>query len=155
MPDFSRLYKAPAGVAKRPSALPVSSSDPYPGIVKSFELVEAPQGRNYTTIVRFHLGLTGWPDGVEEADRQEEGPDGSPREIDLSKRQQRRDFYDHMLYQLDDFIRSCGVDPAGRTYEEVLPELIGAEVGVEIGQYLDRNNEIRNQVNNILGTAGA
>ena len=154
MPDFSKLYKAPAGVAKRPQALPVSTGEPYPGIVKSFELVEAPAGRNYSTIVRFHLGLTGWPDGVEESERLEDGPDGQPRPIDLSKRQQRRDFYDHMLYQLDDFVRSCGINPEGRTYEEVLPELVGAEVQVEIGQYLDRNNEIRNQVNNIAGTSG-
>jgi len=151
MPDFSRLYKAPAGVAKPPAALPPSPT--YPGIVKSFELVEAPQGRNYSTIIRFHLGLTGWPEDIDEDQQQEEGPQG-PRPIDLSKKQQRRDFYDHMLYQLDNFIRSCGIEPEGRTYEEVLPETVGAEILVDLTQYLDRNNEIRNQVNNITGTSG-
>ena len=68
MPDFSKLLKAPAGVAKRAPALMPAD---YPGVIKSHELVGAPEGKDYKSIVRFHLGLTGWPDEVDEQDRVE------------------------------------------------------------------------------------
>src|ERR1700733_5628986 len=111
MPDFSKLAKRTAGVAVRPKALPVSAGDDYPGIVKRFELLDAPPERNYTQIVRVHLGLTDWPDaGVEEDEREEEYEEGKTRPIDLSKRQLRKDFYDNSLYILDEFIRSCGIE---------------------------------------------
>lgn len=163
MPDFSKLAKHPAGVAKRPTALPVSSSDPYPGLIKSFEFVEADKRRNpppnYDTIIRMNLALTGWPDGVDEGDREEEVEAGVRRPIDLSKRQMRKDFYDHRLDQLDDFLRSCGIDlgtpDSPRPYEEVLPEVVGQSVTIEVQQYLNqRTNEIGNQVGILAGTGG-
>jgi hypothetical protein len=155
MPDFSKLYKRPAGIAKRPTALPVSRGLDYPGIIKSFELLEAPTGRsvNYETIIRFHLALTSWPEeGVEEEEKVEEYEEGKKRPIDLAKRPLRRDFYDNRLDLLDDFLRTCGIVPEGRSYEEVLPEAIGQQVLVEVQQYLGRTGEIGNQVNRLVGT---
>ena len=157
MPDFSKLYKRPAGVAKRPTALPVSQGEDYPGIVKSFELVEPrPGGRpvEYETIIRFHVGLTGWPDGVAPEDRMEDDPmhPGEQREIDLSRRQLRRDFYDNSLYRLDEFLASLGIEQSGRKYEEVLPEAIGKEVLVEVQQYLNQTSgEVGTQIGRMTG----
>jgi hypothetical protein len=142
MPDFSQFMSKPAGEAKRPPALPQGD---YPGVVKSFELGDA--NKNKTPYVRFHLGLTDWAQGVEpEAD------------VELTKRQLRRDYYltEDALWRLDEFIRSCGVQPAGQTYEEILPSLVGASVTVEVQQQLNQtSNEIFNQVGKVVGQAAA
>lgn len=145
MVDFSKLLKKPAGEAKRPPALPVGD---FLGLVKGHELKEAPQGKDYDMIVRFSVALREWPDSVDSSDR--EG-------IDLAKRQMRRDFYidsndPNGTWRLDEFIRSCGVEPNGRSYEEVLPDLTGSEVLVEVQQYMnERTGEIGNQIGKMVG----
>ena len=150
MVDFSGLLKAPAGQASRPKPLPVGN---YPGIIKSFSMEAAPAGKDYTAMVRFQVGLLDWPElGVSEEDKVQTQPDGSSRQIDLSKRQLRKDFYDNSLFRLDDFIKSCSVEINGRTYEEVLPELIGARVVVGVEQYLNQQtNDLGNQIRNLVG----
>lgn len=135
MANFSELLKKPAGEAKKPPALPAAD---YPGIIKSFELGD--NNKNKTPYVRFHLGLLGAAETVDAAEF--EG-------IDLSKRQLRRDFYltEDSLWRLDEFLRAVGVESAGRNYEEVLPEVVGKNVVVEVQQYLNQQtNEIGNQV---------
>lgn len=142
MPVFSDLLKKPAGEAKKPEAFPAGN---YPGIVKSFEVGD--NNKNKTPYVRFNIGLTGVPDGDEF-----EALVGT----DLSKRSFRRDYYltDDALWRLDDFIRSCGIDPKGRAYEEILPDLVGVAVLVEVQQYMNQtNNEIGNQVGKLTGEA--
>jgi len=142
MVDFSSLLKKPAGEAKRPPALP---ADNYHGVIKSYELGD--QNKNKTPYVRFHLGLLGWGPNVQEEDK---------ADIDLPKRQLRRDFFitDDALWRLDKLISDCGVDMSGKTYEEVLPNMIGAQVTIEVQQYLNQqNNEIGNQVG-AIGAAG-
>jgi hypothetical protein len=144
MPDFSALLQAPSGTSKRPSALPVGD---YPGVVKSFELREADPSKDYTTIIRFYVVPTGWPDDVPEEDRLDNGVP-----IELSKRQLRRDFYDHRLFDLDEFLKSCGVEPDGTRYVELLPRTIGAQVTIEVQQYINqRTNEPGNQVGRLFG----
>lgn len=135
MPDFSSLLRKPAGEAKKPEALPAGD---YPGVIKSFELGD--QNKNHTPYVRFPLGLTAWPDSVDESDR---------GDTDLSKRSLRRDMYltEDALWRLDELIKGLGIDMTGRSYEEVLPELVGQQVLVEVQQYMNQtNNEIGNQV---------
>lgn len=142
MPDFSQLLKKPAGEAKRPPALPAGT---YPGIVSGQE--QGDSNRNKTPYVRFQVRLTGPADDVS----QDELAD-----IDLAKRQMRRDYYltDDALWRLDEFIKSCGIPTEGRTYEEVLPEVIGQTVLVSVEQYLGTNNEIGNQIGRLVGEAG-
>lgn len=149
MPDFSQLMNQPAGQAKKPKVLVVGN---YSAIIKSYELIEAPAGKDYKTIIRFHVGLIGWPDSATEEDKQQEQMDGSFKPIDLAKRQLRRDFYDNSMYRLDEFIRSCGIEPNGRSYAEVLPELTGAQIVAEVQQYLNgKTNELGNQIGNMTG----
>ncbi len=149
MPDFSKLMKAPAGVSKPPKALPMMDA---PGIVKSFELLEAPKGRDYETIVRCHLVLTGWGDNIPEDEKVEEFAPGEFRPIDLTKRRLRRDFYDNAMYLLDETLRSCNIEPQGQLYEEVLPHLVGARVMVQVQQYLNQNTNVTaNQVGRVTG----
>lgn len=149
MPDFSKLLSTPAGQAKAPKVLVPGN---YPGIIKSHELLPAPEGKDYTGIIRFHIGLTDWPDTATEDDKNQETGTGETKPIDLSKRQLRRDFYDNSLKRLDDFIRSCGVDMTGKSYQEVFPELTGCRVTAEVQQYLNqRTNELGNQIGNLTG----
>lgn len=148
MPDFSKLANAKAGEAKKPKAIP---EDNYPGIIKGWSFEPAPPGKQYEMIVRFNLGLTDWGPNVGEADKFQDLGQG-PKPIDLSKLQFRRDFYDNVLYRLDDFIKSCGVDMNGRTYQEVLPELVGKRVIASVKQYLnERTSEIGNNVGDLVG----
>lgn len=150
-PNFSHLLKRPAGKAKKPEALPVGD---YPGIIKSFEIGD--QNKNKTPYARFQIGLQGWPDSVDEAERSQANAEGKPEAIDLAKRQLRRDMYlsDEALYRLDELLRSCGIEPEGRSYEECLPEMVGQQVTVEVQQYLnEKTNEIGNQIGRLVGTA--
>lgn len=148
MPDFSKLLSRPAGQAKSPKVLIPGN---YPGVVKSHEILPAPEGKDYEFIVRFHVGLTGWPDSATEDDKMQDLGDGL-KPIDLSKKQLRRDFYDSSLKRLDDFIRSCGVEPNGRSYQEVLPELTGANIIAQVQQYLNqRTNDLGNQIGDLAG----
>ncbi len=144
MADFTSLLRKPAGEAKKPQELPVGD---FGGIIKSYELGD--NNQNKTPYVRFHLGLMTWPDSVSDEDKLQ---DGKP--IDLTKRQQRRDFYltDEALWRLDEFLRSLNIEPAGRAYDEVLPETVGALVTVEVQQFMNKKtNEMGNQVGRVTG----
>lgn len=158
MADFSQFLRRPAGEAKKASVLFATD---YPGTIKSFETGD--QNKNKTPYVRFHLSLTGFGDAVPESWEQwnplaNGGAGGmepvQKADVDLSKRQLRRDFFltDDALWRLDDLIRSCGIDPTGRVYEEVLPELQGAQVLIEVQQYTnEKNGEVGNQVGKLVG----
>lgn len=149
MPDFSALMKRPAGQAKPPKVLAAGN---YSGVIKGFEILPAPAGKDYSTIIRFPVGLLDWPETATDEDKTQDSGDGVQKPIDLSKRQLRRDFYDSSLHRLDEFIRSCNIEPAGRSYEEVLPELTGCQVTAEVQQYLNqRTNELGNQIGNLTG----
>lgn len=144
MPDFSALLKKPAGEAKRPPPLPIGD---YQGVIKSHEVGD--NNRNHTPYVRFGIVLTEWPENLAESDR----PDG----VDLNKRQLRKDYFltEESLWRLDEFIRSCGIDPNGRAYEEVLPELIGQPVYVQVQHYMNQQTgEIGNNTGDVVGQYG-
>lgn len=139
--DFSSLLRKPAGEAKKPPALPIAD---YPGVVKGFEYGD--QNKNKTPYVRFQIGLTGWAESVPE--------DEKDSSVDLSKRQMRRDYYltDDALWRLDEFLRSCGVEPKGQTYEESIPQVVGAQVIVSVEQYMNQStSEIGNQIGKVTG----
>ncbi len=139
-PNFSHLLKKPAGEAKKPPALPAAD---YPAVLASFELGD--NNKNKTPYVRFMVKLTGWAESLAEEDRDSD--------IDLSKRQMRKDFYltDDALWRLDDFIKSIGIEPAGRAYDEIIPEMMGSPVIAEVRQYMNQQtSEIGNQLEKLL-----
>lgn len=155
MVDFSSLLRKPAGEAKKPPTLPAGD---YPGVIKGKELGD--NNRNRTPYLRLLVGLIGWPADAptswEEISESGERYTVSQADVDLAKRQLRRDYYltDDALFRLDDLIRSCGIDPQGRAYEEILEELIGQQVTVEVQQYLNQTtNQIGNQVGKLAGAA--
>lgn len=144
MVDFSKLLKAPAGEAKEPKVLVPGD---YPGVIKSWEIKEAPQGKDYSSLIRFNIGLTGWAEGLDDEDML----DGDGKPLDLSKRQLRRDFYDNALFRLDEFLKSLGLELSGMTYEEALPLCVGKAVLVEVQQYMNQTtNKFGNQVGRLV-----
>lgn len=142
MVDFSALMRRPAGEAKKPEPLPAGL---YSATIKGHELGDS--NKNKTPYVRFSIGLIAPPDDVD-----------LPEGTDLSKRSLRRDYFftEDALWRLDDFIRSCGIVPAGRNYEEIVPDLHGAMVTAEVQQNMnEKTNEIFNQIGKLYGEAGA
>lgn len=144
MVDFSQLLDKPAGEAKRPKALPIGD---YDGMIKGFEPGDA--NRNKTPYVRFTFVLTGWPQTVM--------PD-EQIDIDLTKRTLRRDFYltEESMWRFDNFIKSCGIDPRGQTYAELLPMMISQPVVIQVQHYLNQQtNDIMNTVGEVVGKNGS
>ena len=159
MPDFSHLYQRPAGLSPKPKALP---ADLYPGIIRSysFEEVNRPSiSPDPVPAVRINITPLGWPDSVPPQERVIEDGNGASTPIDLSKKQFRTDFatpvdFTHQSwYYFDEFLKSCGLEPDGRNYEELISQLPGQQVKFEIQQYLNqRTNEIGNQVGRVFGS---
>jgi hypothetical protein len=141
MPDFSSMLRKPAGEAKRPKALPVGD---YRGVIKAYELDD--NNKNHTPYVRITIAMTDWPQGFTQSD--------IPEDTDLAKRQLRKDIYttEDALWRLDELIKSCGIVPNGRPYEEVLPELIGRPVMVQVKHYMNRSTgDVGNTVDGLVG----
>lgn len=162
MPDFSKLYQRPAGEAKRPPTMPGGD---YPSIVRSYEMIESQQ--KHTPGARYHLTLLDWPSTVPEewVEVDEEGKRWEYRkeEVDLAKRQQRFDFYfptdegtgetsEGSLYRFDQFLRACGIDPEGQTYETLIPSVVGHRVLCVMKQSLNtQTNRLFTQVDRLIG----
>lgn len=144
MVDFSQIAKQAAGQSKKPPQLPAGN---YPGVVKSFEWGD--QNKNKTPYVRLQVGFTGFPDDLPETwdefdNETQKSTTISRSDIDLAKRQMRVDFYmtDDSRYRMDAFLKSmgvnCGTEDAPRSYEETLPELIGAPVIADVVHQLNQ-----------------
>ena len=155
MPDFSALLSRPAGKAIKPPILPVEL---YPAIVHRFE--HGDQNRQRTPYVRFLVGLTDWPESIPPGspDRQYLDADGNSQEIDLSRRQFHADFYitEDALGILDDFLRSCGINLTGLSYNEAVPQVVGAQCLARVGQYINESTGERanaRRLDALIGTA--
>ena len=153
MPDFSQLLRKPAGEAKKPPVLPMGD---YPAVVRGFEFGD--QNRNKTPYVRFQTSLQDWPkDSSDEwtvVDGEGNATVVCKDDVDLSKRSMRKDFFltEDSLWRFDEFIRSCGINPNGRMYEEIIPEIVGQPVLAEVTQYLNQQtNETGNQIGKLVG----
>jgi len=118
--DFSNLLTKPVDTIERPPVLPAGH---YFGSVAKYEFGESSQKK--TPYLRVHVQLHS-PD----ADIDPE----SIAKIDLSKRTLRSDFFltEDALYRLKDFLISCEVKTEGRTLNEVIPEIINAQVKAQV-----------------------
>lgn len=147
--NVSDFLNMPSGKSVRPVALPIET---YSGIITSFERGESRQRK--TPLVRFNVRLLDWPASIPESARMQPDGDGVLQPIDLSKKTFRSDFFitEDALFRLDDFLRSCGIEPDGTPYGALCARTIGARVSVEMGQYISESTgEIGNQVNRIYG----
>lgn len=157
MPDFGALYNKPAGQAKRPPVLP---KDDYRGMIVGAHS-DGEMGDNKTPYVQWPVRLTDWgpsvPDSWTVYDTTTNAMvETSKSDVDITKRQLQARFFvtDDALPMLDDFLRSCGIDMEGKTYGEVLPQVVGKQVIVSVGQYTNKQTfEVRNVVDKIVAEA--
>lgn len=139
--DFSKLLAKPVDQIKKVPALPAGT---YDGVIQKYEFGESTQKK--TPYVRFFLGVTAARDDVDPADL---------AEIDLSKKILRSDFYitDDSEYRLKDFLETLGIDSAGRTLGEMIPESINQGVVMSVTQRNNPNDpeQIYNDIAKIVG----
>lgn len=156
MVDFSLLLKKPAGEAKRPPEL---FAGDYYALVKGYELGD--NNVNKTPYLRLQVALQDWPDNSPDEWTATDPENNttyqvSKADVDLAKRSMRKDFFftEDALWRLDEFIRSCKIDPRGRAYDEILPELVGQPVVAEVQQYLNqRTQQTGNQIGKLVGAS--
>lgn len=145
MPDFSQLLKGNSlATAKRPPSLPDGL---YRGIIQKYELTEA-KNENKTTIIRYHIGLTEWPQAIEEDERQG---------IELSKRKLSKDYFftPDAAWRLAKLLKSCGVVADGKSDEEMIAAAVGEEVIAKVVEVQSTKNpgESFNQIDSLEGLA--
>lgn len=160
MVDFSAIARQAAGQSKKPARLPPGD---FPGVIKSFEWGDA--NKNKTPYVRLQLGFTAFPESCleewEEFDNEKQTSFSVKKsDIDLSKRTMRKDFYmtDDSRYRMDEFLVLMGINvgtpDSPRSYEETLPELIGAPVLAEVQHQLNQQtNDTFVQVGKVIPLA--
>ena len=150
MTDMSSLLDRRAGESRRPVVLP---QDNYPALVKSYEFLQ-PEGQRKARI-RVNLLLTEWgasvPSKWQGVTANGKMIDVDRDEIDLSKISMRKDFDEDQLYRLEDLMESMGIG-LGSSFRELLNDLIGREVLVEVRQFVNPNN---NEIMNVVGSVTA
>lgn len=156
MPDFKSLLSKKVDDAKKPPLLP---PEIYEGVVVDYQPIES-NTVDKTPQIRVNVRLTGPGEGVDPADL----IDTDGNEIKVADKRMRHDFWldEENQWKLSEFIKTCGVDTAGRSFGETLPEIKNAPVFVTVNRTPDKvkKNEDGTPVeyNNIVrlvGQAGA
>lgn len=140
--DFKTLLSKPMDTVEKPKPLPAGT---YNGSVQKYEFMESKEKK--TPYARMHMSVHSAGADVD--------PD-SLAGVDLSKKTLRKDFYltDDAAYRLKDFIESCGVQTAGRTIGETIPELLNAQVLIDVTQRPSEDgSDIFNDVRSVRGVA--
>ena len=116
-PNFASLLNKPTDDVKKPEPLPDGT---YFGVVKSHELLESSQKK--TPFVRYHVEAT------------EPDPDTDAEGVEVAGKKLKVDFYitDESTYRLTEFIASLGVDIAGRTLGEIIPQATGQTIMLDV-----------------------
>lgn len=139
--DFKKLLSKNLDEVERPKPLPPGT---YYGRVTKYALDVSKEKK--TPYVRFSLAVTSAGDGVE-AD--------ALNGVDLSKKQLRKDFYltHDADWRLKEFIKSCGVQVAGRSFESTIPDTMNSPVIIEVTQRpaTDGSGEFFNDVGALKG----
>lgn len=142
-PNFNELLRKPVDDAKRPPALPAGT---YFGTITKQEYDKTTSEKK-TPLCRYMVALESAHDSIPAEDL-----DG----IDLTKRTMRREYYltSEADWRLAEFLKSCGIDTAGRSFAETIPEAIGKRVQVEVTRELNKKKPTDPPYNNISDMAG-
>ena len=139
--DFSQLLSKPAADIKRPPNFPAGT---YFGTVKTREFGES---KNKKT-PQCALTLGGFEPGNDIDPAQMAG-------IDVTKRTMQKTFFltPESEYRIVELCKSCGIATDGRTLGEIIEDLPGQRVIVEMLLKPNQNNaeEFHNEIGNIKG----
>lgn len=138
MADFRILLQKPIDSVEKPKAMPAGT---YHGKISKYEPLESKEKR--TPYIRFYIDVLAAGDDVDAA--QLEG-------VKL-QRQVRKDYFltDDALWRFKEFMESC-FDTTGRSFHELLPNVNGQSVILEITQRPSQDgSELYNDVGKVLG----
>jgi hypothetical protein len=141
--DFSKLLSKPAGDIKRPPNFPAGT---FFAAIKDRKFDD--NNKNKTPYVRFTLGA--WEPGNDVDASQLEG-------IKLDVRTMTKDFYltPDAEWRVVELARQCGLQIDGKSLAEVIEDLKGQRVLVEMKLVPNRDNpeESHNEIGNLKGAA--
>ncbi len=125
-PDFTSLLDTEVEEAKRPPVIPQGT---WTMMVKSYKEVTSSQ--KGTPGVEFTLVLQSPGDDVDIA-----ALEAFSEKADITKRQMRHSFWvtDGALFMMREFIEHCGISHTGKTFKQVLPEVVGQAVKAYVNQ---------------------
>jgi hypothetical protein len=120
--NFNELLQKPAADVKKP---PLLNDGIYFGVLKQYQLQESRQKK--TPFASFPITLTHAADGVDLM-----GDDGQP--IDPAGVQKSVDMYlsENAQYRIIELAQNLGIETEGLTLGQVLPQLVGQTVAIEI-----------------------
>lgn len=141
--DLSKLLSRPVDDAKRPVPLPAGI---YHGNIAKFSFDVSKEKK--TPFCRFMVNTTSADKSIDPS---------LLADIDLSKKQLRKDFYltPDSEYRLADFLHSCGISTAGQSWGASIPNCVNAQVIITVIQKQNQNDpsEFFNEIGDIKGTA--
>lgn len=146
--SFKDLLSKKADDAKPPVAYPAGH---YYGKLGKYSLGD--NNRNKTPYVRYVVTATGLGDDIDQEEFSTLG-------LKLGEKQFRLDFFltPDSEYRLTEFMQSIGLDTAGRSFAELLPETVGADILFELSmqpaQGRDGSEQEGRFVNFITGATG-
>lgn len=140
--DFRKLLDKPMDEIKRPPSLPAGT---YFGTVTKYEFGES--NNKKTPYLRLLLNVTSAGEDVDQE---------ALKEIDLSKKQLRKDFYitPDAEYRIKEFLESCQIPTTGRALGEAIPDCMNAPVVIEVTLRPNQNDPEappNNDVGNLKG----
>lgn len=148
-PNLAALLNTKADEVERPLALPDGT---YFGIIRRHEFITSSQKK--TPGVQYTSEITHAHEDVDLADYLDK--DGNTKEV--RGKEVRSTFWlsEKALFMLTDFIESCGIDPAGRSLGELIPQVIGQPVVLDIVRTpLDSGEGFRNEIRSVKGAQAA
>jgi len=126
MVNLAALLNTDAGQAKRP--VPFNDGT-YFGIIKSQEFTESKTKK--TPGVQYNIELTHAADDTDLTGQDEEGNDV---QLNPAGKVFRTTFWvsENSLFMLKDFIKSFGIEVEGRSFAELVPQVVGQPVMVDL-----------------------
>lgn len=150
-PNLAALLSADAGSVKRP--VPFNDGTYY-GAVKGFQFVESDKKK--TPGVEYEVELTHAAEGTDLTGYDE---DGEVVTLNPAGKRYKSTFWltDNSLFMLKDFIKSCGIEVEGRSFQELIPQVIGQPVICSITKSPSKREGggFYNNLEKIVGAAAA
>lgn len=137
MPDFRQLLSKPLDEVKRAPVLPAGT---YYGVVKSYKVDEArfqndDGTKNIIQAVNVQLSHAG-----EDVDTEELAAAEAVKPLNQRFMVVELPLTGGNEYSTKMFYDSIGVSTAGKTWDTVIPEIVNAQVMLEVTKRVDKNN---------------
>jgi len=140
-PNFENLLSMRADDVKPPPTLPAGT---YHGVIASQKFGKSKEKQ--TDFVGYEIQFLRAGDDVEQSEL---------GDINLSSKRHTANFYitPNSLFRLTEFFKSCGINTAGRSVAELIPEAVGKEVLIPVTCTPDKKDitKMRNEFGDVTG----